>query len=335
MGSQAAQVPQAPETYEKWRGDFIAQRLRVLYIVGLVVNPIFIGLDFWAHPEYLSSLLVIRGFLELGLFIGFLSLRLQLAFIKRQVLLALWVLIPNICVVHMILLMGQVQSQYYTGLALVLLTSAVIVPVSWPSHLIAQLGTILYYYGATFLQGSWFSTTGLLIESIYHLVFVCVALQISVILYERLQRAEFHARQAERSARDELEASHKKLLELDRLKTEFFANISHELRTPLTLSLGAFKTLLKQVPIPECQELIHSGLRNASRLLYLINELLDLAKFDSGRAKPQKRCLDITIFVRDVAANFESSLQRRIHLRGVTHPIPVDADPLQLKKGAL
>jgi signal transduction histidine kinase/class 3 adenylate cyclase len=331
MEDQPSTFTEEIGTYKEWRDRFIAHRLRVLYIVGLVVNPIFIGLDYLAHHEHLHSLLLIRGILELGLGIGFFSLRLQLAFFKREVLLALWVIIPNICIVHMILLMGQLQSHYYTGLGLVLLTSAVIVPVSWPSHLVAQLTTMGYYYGATFVQGTLFRTTGLLIESLYHLVFVCVALQISIILYERLQRAEFQARQAERKAREEVEASHKKLLDLDRLKGEFFANISHELRTPLTLSIGAFQTLLKRVPTQECQELVHSGMRNASRLLYLINELLDLAKFDSGRATPQPRCLDLVALVRDVAANFDS-LPRRIHLRGVTHPMYVEGDPQQLKK---
>ncbi len=331
MEDPTAPLTQDNEIYEEWRDRFIAHRLRVLYIVGLVVNPIFIGSDYLAHEEHLYSLLLIRGILELGLGIGFLSLRFQLAFFKREVLLALWVIIPNICIVHMILLLGQVQSHYYTGLGLVLLTSAVIVPVSWPSHLVAQICTLLYYYGATFIQNTLFRTTGLLIESLYHLVFVCVALQISIILYERLQRAEFQARQAERKAREEVEASHKKLLELDRLKSEFFANISHELRTPLTLSIGAFQTLLKRVPTQECQELVRSGMRNATRLLYLINELLDLAKFDSGRATLQQRCLDLTALVRDVAANFES-LPRRIHLHGMTHPMYVEGDPQQLKK---
>ena len=137
---------------------------------------------------------------------------------------------------------------------------------------------------------------------------------------------------AERRARQELEASNRKLLELDRLKSEFFANVSHELRTPLTLSLGAFKMLLKLSPGSECQQLIQSGMRNTSRLLFLINELLDLAKYDSGRAELRKRCIDLALLVRSVAANFESSQKSRVHLKGVSQAIAAEVDPGQMKK---
>ena len=90
-----------------------------------------------------------------------------------------------------------------------------------------------------------------------------------------------------------LEQSHRKLLELDRLKDEFFANINHELRTPLTVSLGAFNTLLKSPLTKESQAVVQSGLRNTSRLLFLINELLELARFESGRADLRKTCVDL------------------------------------------
>ena len=59
------------------------------------------------------------------------------------------------------------------------------------------------------------------------------------------------------------------------MKSDFFANISHELRTPLTLSIAAFKSLRKANVESNSGGMIDIGLRNTSRLLFLINELLD------------------------------------------------------------
>jgi signal transduction histidine kinase len=303
----------------------MAQRLRVLYLVGLVVNPIFIGLDYLAYRDQLSSLLVLRLILEVGLFVGYVSLHLQLRLLSPHVLVALWVLIPNLCITHMILLLGNFNTTYYNGLILVALTAAVIVPVAWRSHLVAQIGTLLYFYAALFISQTPIKNVGFLIESMFFLFFTCVALQISLMIYERLQEAEFMARK-------ELETSNHKLLELDRLKSDFFANISHELRTPLTLSLGAYKTLQKMVAPTECQEVVAAGLRNTTRLLYLIDELLDLAKFDSGRATVHKRPMDLAQLARDVAAHFETGPQRRVHFTGLSNPVRIQGDQRQLKK---
>ena len=66
--------------------------------------------------------------------------------------------------------------------------------------------------------------------------------------------------------------------------------------------------------------------------MFLINELLDLAKFDSGRKEIQKQCIDLTMLVRNVAANFESSEKRRVHLRGMTNAVAIEADPRLMKK---
>jgi hypothetical protein len=97
-------------SYKAWREQFIAQRLRVLYLVGLIVNPIFIALDAFAYAEHIRELLLLRGILEFGLLIGFLAFRFQLAFVKPEILLALWILIPNICVVHMFLVLADFNS---------------------------------------------------------------------------------------------------------------------------------------------------------------------------------------------------------------------------------
>ncbi|HKC94163.1 MAG TPA: ATP-binding protein, partial [Nitrospira sp.] len=142
--------------------------------------------------------------------------------------------------------------------------------------------------------------------------------------------AGLEAKVRERTA--ELGEANEKLKELDRLKSEFFANISHEIRTPLTLSIGAFKTLLKSDLRPEANDIVHAGLRNASRLLFLINELLDLAKFDSGRATLTKRCIDLAGLVRSVVTNFDSSPTRRVHMKGLMDSVAVEADAQQMKK---
>lgn len=318
--------------YQDWRAQFAAERLVVLYYLGLVANPVFIGADLLLHRDHLASLLAIRAVLELGLLVGFVFVKFRPGLVPPNALLVFWVLVGNLCIVHMTVVLGGFTAQYYNGLNLVFLAAAVIVPISWPSHLVAQLGTLLYYYGANLLHASGPADFNAAIENSFFLVWTCIALLFSIYLYERLQRAEFEARMAETRARAELEASNRKLLELDSLKSEFFANISHELRTPLTLSLGAFKTLLSLAPTAQCEELIQSGLRNTARLLFLINELLDLAKFDSGRAKLQKQCIDLAALVRGVAANFESSHKSRIHVKGGAHPVLLEADPRQLKK---
>ncbi|MEP6600846.1 MAG: ATP-binding protein, partial [Nitrospirota bacterium] len=317
-------------TYKGFVNRFARDSLHVLYYLGLIANPVFLAADALLYRAHFQELLVIRIILELGLAIGFLCLRRQ--WLSPKALLVAWILTGNLCVVQMTIVLGGFTSQYYNGLNLVFLAAAVIVPVSWRSHLVAQAVTLAYYYGANFIRPTTAADLNAAIENSFFLVWTCVALLFSVYLYERLQRAEFDARVSERLARQELEASNRKLLELDRLKSEFFANISHELRTPLTLSLGAFKTLLTLSPTLECQQLIQSGMRNTARLLFLINELLDLAKHDSGRAELRKRRIDFAAMIRSVAANFESSQKSRVHLKGVSQPFAVELDPRSMKK---
>ena len=97
-----------------------------------------------------------------------------------------------------------------------------------------------------------------------------------------------------------------KLLELDRIKTEFFTNISHEFRTPLTLILGPLEKLMSESQIESVQReynLIH---RNAKKLLSLINQLLDLSSIDAGKMKLQVEITDLIYFMKGILASFQS-----------------------------
>jgi signal transduction histidine kinase len=85
---------------------------------------------------------------------------------------------------------------------------------------------------------------------------------------------------------EELQKRAKELKELDRLKSAFLANMSHELRTPLNSILGFTDVMLEGLD-GELTDYMDNDLRliqkNGQHLLHLINDVLDMAKIESGR----------------------------------------------------
>ena len=85
---------------------------------------------------------------------------------------------------------------------------------------------------------------------------------------------------------EELQKRAQELKELDRLKSAFLANMSHELRTPLNSILGFTDVMLEGLD-GELTEYMDNDMRliqkNGQHLLHLINDVLDMAKIESGR----------------------------------------------------
>ena len=80
----------------------------------------------------------------------------------------------------------------------------------------------------------------------------------------------------------------------NREKSRFLANMSHELRTPLNAVLG-FSRLLKSGPdvTPRQQETLDIIVRSGEHLLNLINNVLDMAKIESGRVVLEESEVDL------------------------------------------
>jgi signal transduction histidine kinase/DNA-binding response OmpR family regulator/ligand-binding sensor domain-containing protein len=104
-----------------------------------------------------------------------------------------------------------------------------------------------------------------------------------------------------------LQEQAEKLKELDHAKSRFFANISHEFRTPLTLITGPLENMIDACPgdIKDKKRTLFMMLRNAQRLLRLIDQLLELSKLDSGRMKLQAVKSNIVSFVKGITDSFE------------------------------
>lgn len=84
--------------------------------------------------------------------------------------------------------------------------------------------------------------------------------------------------------REQLETERRRLVELDRLKTEFLARISHDLRTPLNSIIGFSDLIINGVGGKmnrKHAEFIAAINRNGHALLAMINDLLDLSTLDS------------------------------------------------------
>jgi signal transduction histidine kinase len=115
-----------------------------------------------------------------------------------------------------------------------------------------------------------------------------------------------------RDAHDELSRLYEKTRELDRLKSQFFANVSHELRTPLTLILGPVERILSAADVdPRWRRDLKSIARNARTLLTHVNDLLDLTKLEAGRMGLALSTLDLARVARTAVAHFESLADER------------------------
>jgi signal transduction histidine kinase/DNA-binding response OmpR family regulator len=104
----------------------------------------------------------------------------------------------------------------------------------------------------------------------------------------------------------QLKEQSEKLKEMDKVKSRFFANISHEFRTPLTLIMGPLEQMLHDGGGDKQKKKLNLMLRNSQRLLGLINQLLELSKFEGGKVKLQAALQDIIPFLRGIVASFES-----------------------------
>ena len=114
----------------------------------------------------------------------------------------------------------------------------------------------------------------------------------------------------ERSLRERNEA----LQEVDRLKTEFLANVSYELRSPLT-SISGFSEMLKQdyfgALSPKQREYV-GGIHAASQhLMHLINDILDIASIEAGYMKLDVSEFDIHSMLQSVVTLVQERIRER------------------------
>ena len=107
-----------------------------------------------------------------------------------------------------------------------------------------------------------------------------------------LENHRHHLEKLVKERTHDLEIAKEKAEESDRLKSSFLANMSHEIRTPLNAIVG-FSNLITEsnLPIKQKDEISYYINHNSDTLLHLIDDIIDIAKIESGQLLIKKKTI--------------------------------------------
>ncbi|MCB1129874.1 MAG: response regulator [Verrucomicrobiae bacterium] len=261
----------------------------------LIVGVFVLGgalMDWQVFPEHFWAFLLIRAICTLVL-VGIYFLINTWSSAGLFNLIAYGIATPPvIAICLMIAWTGGAVSSYYAGLNLVMVGLSMLWRWSFWNSLVMVLFVLASYYTSV-LVAPGPTSLPLLVNNSWFLLVTSVFVVTGNFFYERLRFQEFSLRTEVERSRELLESQNRQLSELDEAKTRFFANISHELRTPLTIMLGItekVKSAISRQPLdPSMHEMVTMLEQNGLRLLKLIDDLLDLVRFDTGHADIQRQ----------------------------------------------
>ncbi|MGV2830401.1 sensor histidine kinase [Myxosarcina sp. GI1(2024)] len=158
----------------------------------------------------------------------------------------------------------------------------------------------------------------------------------STISADKLNESQIHLEKAPSEVKELAETFDNMLIRLSEAwehQRELLSNVSHELRTPLTIISGYIQSLLRRGSnLSEMQlEALTTAASEADRTIRLLQDLLDLARVDSGRMRFQLDRVVLNDTLREVMAMAEP-FQRPIEIELPTEKIIVIADLHRLKQ---
>jgi signal transduction histidine kinase len=328
--------PEIQKAYAEYdRVDSIANS-KVGCILAIILMPMgSFAMDFFTYRKHLGD------FVQLRLSSSLLTLIVLMLMLTKwgerhyRTLRMAWYWIPMIFIACLIYAAKDPNAPYYAGFNLVLIAVGVVLPWTYLEILTTSLLITLIYIIIVLISG--WQHNPVLANNLFFLGSTAVIVVTGSFFHSRLRFREFCLRFELDQNRKSLEETNRKLIELDRLKSRFFANISHELRTPLTLLLSPLETLIRKFDRSvddNSREMLATMHANGMRLLKLINDLLDLIRLEAGRMDVKHEPLAVTEFicgldsaVRQVAVNKQITLET--HVDAQLGAILADRDKLE------
>lgn len=339
MPSIALDNSEIRRAFADYDREVTINNFRIACALGMILMPAGVVLDKFVYPEKLTLFIELRLSCSALIAIFFGILLTGFGRRRYRTLGVTLFMLPASFIAWMIYETEGAASPYYAGLNLVLLMLAFVLHWTFRESLVAAALVILLYAAASLGHGAIpAASIGIFANNLYFLTLTGVIVVAGSYFHSLSRYREFAARYELGKNRAALEESNRKLVELDQIKSRFFANISHELRTPLTLLLAPLETLMQRFNRSfddETRQVLQTMHSNGMRLLKLINDLLDLVRLESGRMEVKHDPLDVADFIRGLASAARQVADDK-RLRLETHADPqlgtVDADRDKLEK---
>jgi len=121
---------------------------------------------------------------------------------------------------------------------------------------------------------------------------------------------------------------------IDSLKDEFIGLVSHELRTPLTVFMGAVKVARSPgLEIEEIQELLEDAENSAESLAIILNNLIELSRYEAKRLNLNITRLNIPRLIREIVDKEIKRTNSHKFVLKLSEQLPVvEADPVRLQQ---
>lgn len=120
---------------------------------------------------------------------------------------------------------------------------------------------------------------------------------------------------------------------VEQMKDEFLGMVSHELRTPLTIILGAAKTAMAEgINGQEARELLETTVKGAESMAHLVNNMLELSRYQANRLMLSQSRLDISRAIKDIVEKERAHIEgHRVSLEILEKLPKVEADQIRLE----
>lgn len=282
-----------------------AENCRRVIKTGILFIPLGMITDLWLFPDNLLLFGTVR--LVATILFGFLLVPLQTPGPRSVIALShCAALIPTVMVLWMVAYSGDPMCSYREGLSLIMVVAAMILRWRFIDSFLHGLLTLTAY---TLIFMSLGGTLGEYLNAIYFIVATAGFSAFSCYLSTNFRHREYYLREEVEANRQALTDNNEKLQSLAESKARFYANVSHELRTPLTLILGPIEQL-SLIPglreLPRARSHIETLAENGSRLLRLINDLLEVGRLETGDLPERIENIDLNQFSQSIRRSLAS-----------------------------